>query len=488
MASRLGYILLGVGAASAALALIAQPTVTVLSPVPLNLDFADGQVGSVPTHWEVPAILSADHYAAELRRDGCNSNIGCVVITPPANPRRVNMITQIFDATNYRGVSFQFKASVKIDAVQPTDRAQLWVRVVRPNGQPGFFNNMGDHPVQSGNWQACVINGKVDVDAQAIILGLLSVGKGRAWIDDVSFTTVPTEAAQTTETASIPLSSAPANLSFKAGVGTPSSGWFIPAAVQRTGYQTRVRRDGCHDGQQCAVLESTQSEGTDPGNLMQRFRADPYKGKAIKVRAWLRSESTDPKSDVELWMRVDRKGGLSDLFDTSDIPLNPGSWQLRELTGVINADADSISFGVFSRGAKRVWIDSASLETVRLEALPPETLTFNFQESEGRKTPNGWLQAPASLAAGYSVEVRHEGCNGSGPCASIMPPTAHPATTGWGNLMHSLDAVSRQGQRFRLKALMRLDVLSSEARSEMWIGIDRKDGTRGFVKRGIPGL
>ena len=50
----------------------------------------------------------------------------------------------------------------------------------------GFFNNMDDRPIRSADWQYNEIVGDIDDDAIAINIGMMLIGKGKAWLDDVS--------------------------------------------------------------------------------------------------------------------------------------------------------------------------------------------------------------------------------------------------------------------------------------------------------------
>jgi hypothetical protein len=70
------------------------------------------------------------------------------------------------------------------------DRAQLWLRVERTNGQIGFSDSMDGRPIRSGDWTLAEIVGQIDEDARTIYLGVASFGGARAWVDDLSFEVV----------------------------------------------------------------------------------------------------------------------------------------------------------------------------------------------------------------------------------------------------------------------------------------------------------
>lgn len=174
---------------------------------PRNLKFEEGIPGRVPPGWRVPALPEDSGRLAELRREGCRSHMGCAVVIAATNvPRSEGTLMQKFRAAAYRGKTVRLRAWIKLQSVifdgptfrlpTPEDRAQLWMNVVRLNKRIGFSDNMDDRPVRSPDWTRCEIVGEIDEDAEFINFGVMSIGGGRAWIDDVSFEIIPkTEAA-----------------------------------------------------------------------------------------------------------------------------------------------------------------------------------------------------------------------------------------------------------------------------------------------------
>jgi hypothetical protein len=158
---------------------------------PRNLDFREGVPGKVPPGWFVPALPNDADYLAELRRTGCRSSIGCVVVLVPANaPHPLSHLMQSFSAVPYRGATVRLRAWLRLEAAQPDDRAQMWLRVDRENHGRGFSDNMDNRPVRSPEWTRCEITGRIEDDAKFIEIGLMSIGSGRVWADNVSFEVV----------------------------------------------------------------------------------------------------------------------------------------------------------------------------------------------------------------------------------------------------------------------------------------------------------
>ncbi len=170
---------------------------------PQNLGFEHGQPGASPQGWVVPT----PGYAAKLTAEKPKAGVLCaeLVRSGESGQGRFGNLMQSFDATAYRGKRVRFRAAVRINTVvkgNRGDRAQLWLRVDRQNGQMGFFDNMDDRPIREPEWNYFEITGDVATDAERINIGMIVFGSGKAWIDDVSFEalgnvpTVPVEAAR----------------------------------------------------------------------------------------------------------------------------------------------------------------------------------------------------------------------------------------------------------------------------------------------------
>lgn len=153
---------------------------------PLNLDFEQGSVGRVPEGWTAPAVITG--YAAELVEDRPRSGKRAALLksVPDDKPRQFGNLMQAVDATPYRGHRVRYRAAVRLEGAGPRASALLWLRADRPGNQMGFFQNMEDRPITSGEWQYYEIVGDIDDDALVLNFGLLLTGEGKAWIDDVS--------------------------------------------------------------------------------------------------------------------------------------------------------------------------------------------------------------------------------------------------------------------------------------------------------------
>src|SRR5260221_506471 len=113
----------------------------------------------------------------------------------------------------------------------------------------------------------------------------------------------------------------------------------------------QLRRDGCRSGVGCAVVQALANAPRPVGTLMQSFSAEAFRGKTVRLRAWLRLEGTDPEDHAQMWLtvdRVNRKIGFRDNMD--DRPVRSAEWTRCEITGEIAQDAKFIEFGFMSIG------------------------------------------------------------------------------------------------------------------------------------------
>jgi hypothetical protein len=171
--------------------------------------------------------------------------------------------------------------------------------------------------------------------------------------------------------------SGPRNLKFEEGAaGKAPPGWFVPSLPKDADYLAELRRDGCRAHGGCAVVMAPLNVPRPEGNLMQSFSAAAYRGKTVRLVAWLRVESffvspatglrlPNPEDRAQMWMtveRANRKTGFSDNMD--ERPVRSQNWTRVEITGPIDEDAQFINFGFLSIGGGRVWIDSVSFETL----------------------------------------------------------------------------------------------------------------------------
>ncbi len=163
----------------------------------LNFDFEADRVGAAPKGWSIPQVCVEGGYRLEVIDSSAANGKQCAVLVGSGGgSRAIGNCMQGVDATLFRGKRVRFSAAVRCELAQEESQAQLWLRVDRPNGQMGFFDNMGDRPIRGVEWQRYEIVGDIADDAESIALGLMLIGGGTAMLDDVELEvtdkTVPT--------------------------------------------------------------------------------------------------------------------------------------------------------------------------------------------------------------------------------------------------------------------------------------------------------
>ncbi|MBV8545860.1 MAG: hypothetical protein JO088_14040 [Acidobacteria bacterium] len=155
---------------------------SVALPAPANLGFEEGVTGKAPPGWATPT----GGFAARTVEGGASGKAALLAsIARATTAAPFGNLMQSVDAAPYRGRWIRVRASIK--AGRGTGpRAHFWLRIDRPDGKMGFFDNMMDHPVRAREWTPVEINADVSDDATTLNFGLLLLGDGEALIDDVS--------------------------------------------------------------------------------------------------------------------------------------------------------------------------------------------------------------------------------------------------------------------------------------------------------------
>ena len=243
----------------------------------------------------------------------------------------------------------------------------------------------------------------------------------------------------------------PQNLDFRDGAaGASLRGWALTGA----GYSAE-EREGCG----CAVILPPSGGSSSEANLTQTVGALLLRGRMVYLKASLRAEAA---AVARLWIRVNRPGNPPGLFDNlSDEAVRGENWTGSEVRVPVNADAESIDFGVSSSGGGAVWIREMSLEVAgdgpegRLEPVGPVNL--GFMNGEPGHTPLFWWVEPAPGSAAPAVILR-QGCKVGPVCVAVTAP--------W-SMMQGFSAVAYRGKTVRLRAWAR-----SEASGRVWLRTD----------------
>jgi hypothetical protein len=128
------------------------------------------------------------------------------------------------------------------------------------------------------------------------------------------------------------------------------AGWFIPKGLKDAGYSAEIQHQGCRQNSTCAtVIGSATPKDQMFGNLMQSFNATAYRGKTVRLRAFLKMDSTNPDDATQIWLRVDRPNRTMGAFDNmGDRPVKSVNWSSAEIVAKVADDALTLNIGVMA--------------------------------------------------------------------------------------------------------------------------------------------
>jgi hypothetical protein len=81
-------------------------------------------------------------------------------------------------------VKFKLSASVKVNLSDTTSGAGLWARVDDKEGGTGFFDNMSNRLIKSGEWRTYTIEGEMNESSDKLNFGGICQGNGKFYFDD----------------------------------------------------------------------------------------------------------------------------------------------------------------------------------------------------------------------------------------------------------------------------------------------------------------
>ena len=146
------------------------------------------------------------------------------------------------------------------------------------------------------------------------------------------------------------------NLQFQQGDALkPPPGWFVLDAMEDTEYLAEWHAS-CRGDAPCAVLAgpATATAGS-LGSLLQDFDAAPFRGKRVRLRAWIKIEAGALGDRAHMLLRVNRpNAGTGSPDSTEDRPIVSSEWKSYEIRGEVAPNAGSIRIGVALYGRGRV--------------------------------------------------------------------------------------------------------------------------------------
>ena len=147
--------------------------------------------------------------------------------------------------------------------------------------------------------------------------------------------------------------------------------WFISGqefALAIKEYSGAIDHTNAYEGSGSGQLRSISAAAHD-GTLMQVSSAAAYRGKSLKMRAFLRTNEVAQRAG--LWVRADDINGATVAFRNCFSPRALQSfvagntdWKEVEISIDIPDSAVALSYGVQLIGTGAVWIDNVSLDVI----------------------------------------------------------------------------------------------------------------------------
>ncbi|MBO1581733.1 helix-turn-helix transcriptional regulator [Bacillus sp. XF8] len=164
-------------------------------------------------------------------------------------------------------------------------------------------------------------------------------------------------------------------------------GWVLSGS-HPTEYEMGLDYEIVHQGKASAYIKAKE-DVTHGGftTLMQMFKADKYRGKRLRLTAFIKSESV--KDWAGLWVRVDGKDTDPLAMDNmQNRPIkNTTNWQPYSVVLDIKEEALGIAFGILLSGEGCIWADGFRFDEVD-EKVPSTDLAENFYETLSEKPTN----------------------------------------------------------------------------------------------------
>lgn len=337
-------------------------TTTSAASQPSTIDFSGGIAG-----WGLWGTDRQEYVIGvdpTVKRQGVPS--GSLRSTAP-DPTGFGTLARAFVPDSYRGKRVRMTGTVKADSVE--NWAGLWMRVDGPQQQTLSYDNMQGRPITgTRDWQAYTIVLDVPQQSALVSVGVLVVGKGQIWLNDVRFDVVGPD-VPTTETAGLPDQAR--NLDFEAKL----AGWFL-GGTQPQEYRIGIDTTVTHSGKASGYLQAIGGASRGFGSLMQMVQPGVYAGKRVRMSGWAKANGVGDWAG--LWMRVDgsdaRKRTLG-IDNMQDRPIKgTRDWTRYEIVLDVPTTAAAIAFGILLQGNGEVWFDD-----VQFAAVGPDVPTTNLE-------------------------------------------------------------------------------------------------------------
>lgn len=139
---------------------------------------------------------------------------------------------------------------------------------------------------------------------------------------------------------------------------------FFDLSSLTTGYQLAVDLTTTHSGPNALVIIGNDPNGFGYRGIEQSVKADAYRGKRVRVSAWVKSTNA-AGPQVGVWMVVDGHTMQLAADDMSDRPLRGTTdWHQVNVALDVPDSAIGITFGALMSGSGTLFVDDMTWDVV----------------------------------------------------------------------------------------------------------------------------
>jgi len=181
-------------------------------------------------------------------------------------------------------------------------------------------------------------------------------------------------------------------------------GWFrVGGSV--ASYVVGLDEHNAHGGRAALAIGGTDSSIRFFNGVGQQIKADSYRGKRVRLRAWVRQVSI-LGSDIGLWMRIDGPGVTQGFDNFSTRPLlGTADWHQVEVILDVPANAIGIAFGALMSGKGELLVDDMTFEVIPATG-PTTNQLLDFTPSTDSATFAAFYATQPSVPTNLDFESR----------------------------------------------------------------------------------
>ena len=169
-----------------------------------------------------------------------------------------------------------------------------------------------------------------------------------------------------------------------------SVGW-IKAGSHPADYDMGVDRNSAFTGSSSGFIKSNKPDPQGFGTYMQMFDAAEYRGRRLRLSAYVKSEELEHWAG--LWMRVDRDHKPVAFDNMQERPIKgTQGWTQHAIVLDVDAKATAVAFGILLSGKGAVWIDDVTFDIVGedvavtdLQKLAGNPRNLDFESGPSRR-------------------------------------------------------------------------------------------------------